>query len=135
MPNAFIYNMDGEKTLLPKGKLTEHFSKKEFDCRCGCDTGPINMILVQKLDQARIEYARPIRINSGIRCLQHKRSLGRRDTSSHIKCLAADVGCIGMEERHKMLSIFLKYFLRVGVHKEFIHVDVDPDKPKGVFVY
>ena len=48
MPNAFIYNMDGEKTLLPKGKLTEHFSKKEFDCRCGCDTGPINMILVQK---------------------------------------------------------------------------------------
>ena len=96
MPNAFIYNMDGEKTLLPKGKLTEHFSKKEFDCRCGCDTGPINMILVQKLEQARIEYDRPIRINSGIRCLHHNRSIGSRDTSSHIKCLAADVGCIGM---------------------------------------
>ena len=135
MPNAFLYNMEGEKTMLPKGKLTEHFSKKEFDCKCGCETGPINMILVEKLEQSRIDYARPMRINSGIRCLDHNRSIGSRDTSSHIKCLAADVGCVNMDDRHKMLSIFLKYFQRVGVHKEFIHVDVDPDKPKGVFVY
>ena len=85
MPNAFLYNMEGEKTMLQKGQLTKHFSKKEFDCKCGCETGPINMVLVEKLEQARIDYARPMRINSGIRCLSHNRSIGSRDTSSHIK--------------------------------------------------
>lgn len=135
MPNAFLYNLEGEKTLFPAGQLSEHFFKKEFDCKCGCGTGQINKVLVQKLELARKEYASPMRITSGIRCLHHNRSIGSRDTSSHIKCLAADVYCLGIEQRHKMLSIFLKYFLRVGVHKEFIHVDVDPDKPKGVFVY
>ena len=76
-----------------------------------------------------------MRINSGIRCLHHNRKIGSKDTSSHIKCVAADVGCTNMEDRHRMLSIMLKYFKRVGVHKEFIHVDVDEDKPYAVYVY
>ena len=135
MPNAFIYNMEGEKKMLRAGQITEHFSKKEFDCQCGCDAGPINRVLVEKLEQVRLEFGRGMRINSGIRCLPHNRKIGSKDTSSHIKCLAADVGCTSMEDRHKLLSIFLKYFKRVGVHKLFIHVDVDPDKPDGVFIY
>ena len=135
MPNAFIYDMDGEKTLLPKGKITEHFSRKEFDCQCGCGIGTINSILVQKLEVARREYGQPMRINSGLRCLSHNRKIGSRDTSSHIKGLAADIGCVGMDDRHKLLTILLKFFKRVGVNKNFIHVDVDSDKPNGAFVY
>ena len=76
-----------------------------------------------------------MRINSGIRCLDHNRSIGSRDTSSHIKCVAADISCKGMEDRHKLVSILLKYFKRIGVHKEFIHVDVDNEKPNGMFMY
>jgi len=135
MPNAFVYDMEGNKTMLGKGRLTEHFSRKEFDCQCGCGTGEISMELVELLELARLEYDKPMRINSGIRCLNHNRSIGSRDTSSHIKCLAADIGCTDMGERHKLLQILLKQFDRVGVHKKFIHVDVDTEKPKGVFVY
>ena len=135
MPNAFIYDMDGEKTLLPKGKLSEHFYRKEFDCQCGCGTGKINPILVQRLEVASREYGQPMRINSGLRCLSHNRKIGSRDTSSHIKGLAADIGCVGMDDRHKLLTILLKFFKRVGVNKNFIHVDVDSDKPNGAFVY
>jgi len=135
MPNAFLYNLDGEKTLFPAGQLTEHFYKKEFDCKCGCGTGQINKVLVDKLEMARRDYQQPMRINSGIRCLDHNRSIGSRDTSSHIKCVAADISCKGMEDRHKLVSILLKYFKRIGVHKEFIHVDVDNEKPNGMFMY
>ena len=135
MPNAFLYNMKGEKTLLMKGQITEHFSRKEFACKCGCGTGEINHVLVQNLELARRDLKRPMRINSGIRCLNHNRAIGSRDTSSHIKCVAADIGCTSMGERHELLGILLKYFKRVGVHKEFIHVDVDNEKPNGVFVY
>ena len=135
MPNAFVYDMEGNKIMLGKGRLTEHFTRSEFDCQCGCGTGEISMELVQLLELTRLEYDKPMRINSGIRCLNHNRSIGSRDTSSHIKCLAADVGCTDMGERHKLLQILLKHFDRVGLHKKFIHVDVDTEKPNGVFVY
>ena len=135
MPNAFLYNMEGEKKMLPKGKLTDHFSKKEFDCQCGCGTGEISMELVEKLEQARLDYGRGMRINSGIRCLEHNRSIGSKDTSSHIKCVAAYVSCTTMSERLKLVTILLKYFTRLGINKKFIHVDVDSDKPNGVFLY
>ena len=135
MPNAFLYNMEGEKKMFPKGQLTDHFSKKEFDCQCGCGTGEISMELVQKLEQARLDYGRGMRINSGIRCLEHNRKIGSKDTSSHIKCVAADVSCTTMSERLELLTILLKYFTRVGINKKFIHVDVDSDKPNGVFLY
>ena len=120
---------------LPSGQLTTHFNKKEFDCQCGCGTGEINMELVKNLELVRLEYDKPMRINSGIRCLEHNRKIGSRDTSSHIKCLAADIGCTNMSERKELLYILMKQFDRIGINKKFIHVDVDPDKPSGVFVY
>ena len=135
MANTFVYNMKGEKIMSATDQLTDHFKKKEFDCQCNCGTGEISMALVQKLEQARVEYGKGMRINSGIRCLNHNRSIGSKDTSSHIKCVAADIGCTDMSKRHELLKILLKYFDRVGVHKKFIHVDVDTEKPNGVFVY
>ena len=135
---SFNYTPDGKKSYrTTMTKLTEHFTKEEFDCQCGCGNGDIVISekLVWELECVRVHYGKPMRITSGIRCLSHNRNIGSRDTSSHIKCLAADVGCVNMDDRHKMLSIFLKYFKRVGVHKEFIHVDVDNEKPNGVFVY
>tara|TARA_B110000467_G_C18320400_1_gene484723 strand:+ start:298 stop:675 length:378 start_codon:yes stop_codon:yes gene_type:complete len=125
--------MEGEKKL--NIQLTPHFSKKEFACQCGCGDGEISMVLVQKLEQTRVDYGKSMRINSGIRCIGHNRDIGSKDTSSHIKCVAADVGCTNMEDRLKLLPILLKYFTRIGINKSFIHVDVDSEKPNGVFVY
>jgi hypothetical protein len=52
-------------------RLTEHFTKEEFACRCGCGTGEISMILVDALEYTRVLYGKPMRINSGLRCLSH----------------------------------------------------------------
>jgi uncharacterized protein YcbK (DUF882 family) len=129
---TFLYNMEGEKNIM---QLSQHFSKREFDCQCGCGTGTIHAMLVQKLELVRQEYGKPMRINSGIRCLEHNRKIGSKDTSSHIKCLAADVGCTDMSGRFALILVLMKHFKRVGINKKFIHVDVDSDKPSGVFVY
>ena len=68
-------------------KLTDHFTKEEFDCKCGCGNGDIVISenLVFELECVRVHYGKPMRINSGIRCLSHNRKIGSRDTSSHIK--------------------------------------------------
>ena len=120
-------------------KLTEHFNKEEFDCQCGCGNGDIVISenLVFELECVRVHYGKPMRINSGIRCLSHNRKIGSRDTSSHIKGLAVDISCRDMGTRLKLVKHLLRdaEFTRIGFHREFIHVDVDYDKPKGIFLY
>ena len=119
-------------------KLTDHFSKEEFDCQCGCGNGDIVISenLVFQLECVRIHYGKPMRINSGIRCLSHNRKIGSRDTSSHIKGLAVDISCGDMRTRLELVKKLLRdgEFERIGFHKDFIHVDVDYDKPKGIFL-
>ena len=120
-------------------KLTEHFSKEEFDCQCGCGNGDIVISenLVFELECVRVHYGKPMRINSGIRCLSHNRKIGSRDTSSHVKGLAVDIACGDSGTRLELVKRLLRdgEFKRMGFHKEFIHVDVDYDKPKGIFLY
>ena len=120
-------------------KLTDHFSKEEFDCQCGCGNGDIVISenLVFQLECVRIHYGKPMRINSGIRCLSHNKKIGSRDTSSHIKGLAVDISCGDMRTRLELVKKLLRdgEFERIGFHKDFIHVDVDYDKPKGIFLY
>ena len=120
-------------------KLTDHFSKEEFDCQCGCGNGDIVISenLVFQLECVRIHYGKPMRINSGIRCLSHNKKIGSRDTSSHIKGLAVDISCGDMRTRLELVKKLLRdgEFERIGFHRDFIHVDVDYDKPKGIFLY
>ena len=115
--------------------LTEHFNSEEFACQCGCGSGNIMQNLVLKLEEVRVAIDRPMKINSGIRCLQHNRSIGISDTSAHIKGIAADIGCTQMSDRLQLMSEFVKHFKRIGIHKEFIQVDIDVDKRNGIFVY
>jgi hypothetical protein len=138
----FVYTLDGKKIFGKEKrvtKLTEHFTKEEFDCQCGCGNGDIVISdkLVYELEHVRKIYGKPMRINSGIRCLSHNRNIGSRDTSSHIKGLAVDISCTNMGTRLELVKKLLRdgEFTRVGMHKDFIHVDVDYDKPKGIFLY
>ena len=120
-------------------QLTEHFTKEEFDCMCGCGNGDIviDEKLVYELECVRVHYGKSMVITSGIRCLSHNRKIGSRDTSSHVKGLAADISCGDMGTRLDLVKRLLRdgEFTRLGVNKDFIHVDVDYDKPKGIFLY
>ena len=137
---SFNYTIDGKKSYrTTMTKLTEHFTKEEFDCQCGCGNGDIVISekLVWELECVRVHYGKPMRITSGIRCLSHNRNIGSRDTSSQITGLAADIYCPDIGTRLELVRKLLKdaEFERMGLHKDFIHVDVDEDKPKGIFLY
>ena len=121
-------------------QLTQHFQSSEFWCSCGCGKkGPnennISQSLVRKLEVVRTAINKPMKINSGIRCLEYNRSIESSDTSSHIKCIAVDIGCTMMSDRHLLMLHLPKLFDRIGIHKDFIHVDIDTDKRRGIFVY
>ncbi len=114
------------------GDLTANFNKEEYACKCGCGVADIKQELAVKVQQVRDLVGRSIIINSGVRCERHNGNIGASETSSHIGGWAADLGYKGSGERYQLLNAAFQIFDRVGIAKNFIHVDVDANKTAGV---
>lgn len=114
------------------GDLTENFSRKEFACRCDCKRDDISIELVSKLQQVRDIVGKPLKITSGVRCVSHNASIGGSATSSHITSEAADIFCTDSGERDFLVGVLRSQFNRMGIAKDFVHVDVSKNKPSPV---
>ena len=114
------------------GDLTANFDLEEYACKCGCGRADIKAELVNKIQEVRDILGRSIRINSGFRCSRHNGNIGASETSSHIDGWAADLQTKGSAARYELLTAVMQVFDRVGIAKNFIHVDVDATKTAGV---
>jgi len=93
---------------------------------------------VELLDDAR-EFAQiPFKINSGYRCKKHSEKLKEKGykvakNSPHLRGWAADIHCIDSRSRAYIIEA-LAYagFNRIGIAKNFIHVDNEPCKDEHV---
>jgi uncharacterized protein YcbK (DUF882 family) len=106
------------------GDLTDHFSRKEFACKCNCGADKIASELVTKLEIVRLMYNKPMRITSGLRCEWHNKKVGGSENSTHMDGLAADIAVKGCFERDQLAGFLRTHFNRMGIAKDFIHVDV-----------
>lgn len=109
------------------GDLTRNFSKSEFACKCGnCDSdgSEMNAQFMDKLQQLRDYYGKPMIITSGFRCLEHNQASGGSPKSMHMQGRAADIQCGWSESRHRLLELaFMLHFGGIGIAKTYIHVD------------
>ncbi|GEM_PF-603163 len=120
-------------------KDIEHFKPAEFTCKCEqlCDHAvAISTELVKKLDKVRDLMGIPITITSGTRCEKHNQKVGGKLRSAHTQkhgtSHAVDVHCPNSAFRYAFLAAALPMFNRIGIGKDFIHVDDDPDLPPNV---
>ncbi len=116
-----------------------HFKPREFTCSCDglCDhPDVISPEFVAKLDEIRERIGLPVTVTSGTRCERHNRKVGGKPHSAHLPkngvSHAADIKCSDSAYRFAFLSAALPLFKRIGVGKEFIHVDDDPELPSEV---
>lgn len=113
------------------GKI-RYFKPEEFACPC-CGQENIQEELVLKLNIARELARTPFIITSGFRCERHNKEVQGKKNSSHLKGLAADIKATNSRERYNILLALLNVgFTRLGVAKNFIHVDLDISKPENV---
>jgi len=114
-------------------KDTKHFKASEFDCKDGCGQNEMDKSFIYMLEQARDLAGIPFWINSGFRCPDHNKAVGGKEDSAHLKGLAADIDCNGSYIRLVILrSLLIVGFSRIGIGKNFIHVDLDIEKPRKV---
>ena len=127
-------------------KLTNNFTKSEFDCKSG-EEMPLDVLenvklLAIQLQKIRDYVGKPIRINSAYRSEAHNKAIGGVKTSQHKLGKAADitidtftpdevVSIIENMLTNEMLGGF--YIGGLGSYNTFTHVDIRDKKARWNF--
>ena len=109
-------------------KLSEHFSRKEFRCHCGCGFDDVSPVLIEKLEKFREACGnKPMKVGSGCRCAKRNAAVGGTSDSQHVKGTAADVYLIPGLNTDQMAKIAEQVgFTGIGKYTWGVHVDVRP---------
>jgi len=110
-------------------KDIKHFKRIAFQCHDGIGENHIQLKFVAILDKIRDEYGKKMIVDSGYRTPEWNTKVGGVPDSAHIKGLAADIHCRDSLNRFKLTNIALKYLNRIGIGKDFIHMDIDDNLP------
>ena len=72
-------------------QISEHFTRQEFACKCGCGFNTVDIQLVQLLERVREHFGQPVYVTSGCRCPAHNERSGGGSKSQHLYGRAADI--------------------------------------------
>lgn len=115
-------------------KLSANFWAREFICLCCKEEGiKDELIFHLQLVHNMLPKNSVMIITSGYRCVEYNAEVGGIPDSAHIKGLAADIKCEDATYKFYLIKALIKVgFERIGEYHDFLHVDLDPDKPKPV---
>lgn len=90
-------------------------------------------LFMERLDAARAYAGIPFVVTSGFRCQKHNKIVGGTPTSSHLSGCAVDIKCVKSSSRYRIIAALIRAgFHRIGIRKDFIHVDEDKSKYSDV---
>lgn len=117
--------------------IEQDFSKYPWNtCVPACDFAAMAPNFIAMLTTASgfcdVEFV----INSAFRSPLWERNHGRTGSSAHCKGLAVDIRAVSSRDRFHIVSALLQAgFMRIGIGKNFVHVDWDSSKPQFVMFH
>jgi zinc D-Ala-D-Ala carboxypeptidase len=118
--------------------LYPNFTQAELACKHTgrCDMHPEFM---EKLQQVRNLYNRPMRVSSGFRDRSHPVEVNKTTTGEHVTGRAVDIAIQGREALELVRIALIIGFPRIGVQQKgagrFIHLGDNPAFPPGIWSY
>ena len=117
------------------GDVSEHFSRKEFKCKCGsdgCYADAIDTELLNVLEGVRYHFGTPVWIMSGHRCDDHNKAVGGAKNSRHRYGMAADIKVDGSSPEEVYVFLTTKYPDKygIGLYDRWVHIDIRADKAR-----
>ena len=108
----------------------KNFKTSEFDSPDEIGSGNLmDKRFLEMLDNAREIAGVSFRITSGYRSKSHNKKVGGVPQSSHRLGKACDIACTSSRHRFKIVNALIEAgFNRIGIAKNFIHVDNDNNK-------
>lgn len=121
-------------------KLTENFSREEFDCKDGtkvpAELMPNLRELVKNLQVLREDIGEPIHVNSGYRTPAYNKRVGGKSASQHLKAKAADITAKSFTPKQlaarieKLIAAGKMKQGGIGIYPGFTHYDVRGTKAR-----
>jgi len=115
------------------GDLSQHFSRHEFACKCGCGFDTVDVDLIAPLEYVRQRSGEPITITSGCRCETYNKQVGGSPRSQHTKGRAVDIQVRNVPAPlvYALLnSSPFKDDISLGKYDTFTHIDTRTGSPK-----
>jgi len=114
------------------GDISEHFSRKEFECNCGCGFDVVDAELIIVLEDIRMEFDRPITISGPNRCVIYNAKVHGSRNSMHTYGKAADIIIDGVDPKEIYAYVDNKYKHQygLGLYSNRIHIDVRKAKAR-----
>ncbi|EDA8844920.1 DUF882 domain-containing protein [Salmonella enterica subsp. enterica serovar Typhimurium] len=105
--------------------ISKYFSRREFQCKCGCGQDTVDAELLKILEDVREHFGRPVIINSANRCPTHNKRVGGASRSVHLTGKAADIRVkdVAPDIVHAYLTSKYKGKYGIGKYSSFTHVD------------
>lgn len=117
-----------------------YFKPVEFEkATPACSIDDMDEEFLLKLDEARTLAGVPFIISSAFRSEEYEHSKGRHldNVGAHSRkpCKAVDILCFTSRDRLKMVTALLCVgFKRIGIYRDFVHVDRDVTKPSCLWL-
>ncbi len=93
----------------------------------------IDSILVFALEKLEHEMKSELEFSSGYRCKACNAAAGGKKNSAHLRGMAVDILVDNSGERFWLLyNAFRLNFKRIGISRNFVHLDIDSDLPNHV---
>ena len=108
------------------GDLSKNFSRREFECRCGCGFDTVDAALLKILQEdIRDYYNAKVTLISGCRCSYWNEHEDGSDDSYHMKAKAGDTIVEGVSSIAVYTYLDRKYpdKLGLGLYESFVHID------------
>lgn len=93
----------------------------------------INQVLVISLERLEHRLGYDLTFSSGYRCPACNAAAGGAKNSAHLRGLAVDALASSSADRYHLLCCAIEQdFARIGVGRNFIHLDIDLSLPQHV---
>ena len=114
--------------------MSKYFAASEFRrCTPSCSIKQMDADFLALLDRVRERAGIPLVLNSAFRSREYERQMGRTGTSAHCNGKAVDIRCNTSSNRLKIVRAAIGWGItRIGIGKNFVHIDNDPTLPQGV---
>lgn len=106
-----------------RDKLSPHFNRDEFACKCGCGRDTVDVRLLQLCEAVRAFVQNPVVVTSGFRCEEYNDRVGGSKESQHKEGKAADLLVDNPKEVFAYLDRRYPNRYGFGLYEDFIHVD------------
>ena len=111
------------------GDLSDHFSRSEFACKCGCGFDSVDVEHLRQLETIRQHFGRAVRSNSSCRCVNHNAAVGGSSGSYHLVARASDIVVDGVSPQDVYDFADRMGFGGVGLYSGWVHVDSRTNGP------